>query len=145
MISHKKSLITIFGHKHKIKNLTFFTKKFQQPLILLHIWYWSKITSKMRDKFWTKWQLWPKNVITQILQSLYNLISTLEVKPTEPAKWTDVMTSNEVIKWSIILIILAILIVRRRTIVGAFLSILRSVKFISIRWALIRLWTSTLY
>ena len=31
MISHKKSLITIFGHKHKIKNfikkLIFFTKK----------------------------------------------------------------------------------------------------------------------
>ena len=31
----------------------------------------------MINKFWTKWQLWPKNVITQILQSLYNLISTL--------------------------------------------------------------------
>ena len=60
-------------------------------------------------------------------------VDSVELKPTEPAKWTDVMTSNEVIKWSIILIILAILIVRRRTIVGAFLSILRSVKFISIR------------
>ena len=43
MISHKNSLITIFGYKHKIrkfiKNLTFFTKKVQQPLILVHIWY----------------------------------------------------------------------------------------------------------
>ena len=29
-------------------------------------------------EFWTKWQLWPKNVITRILQSLYNFISTLE-------------------------------------------------------------------
>ena len=36
----------------------------------------------MRDKFWRKWQLWPKNVITQILQSLYNfIISTLDVPP----------------------------------------------------------------
>ena len=26
-----------------------------------------------------KWQLWPKNVITQILQSLYNFISTLAI------------------------------------------------------------------
>ena len=43
MISHKISLIIIFGHKHFgknfIKNLTFFTKKFQQPLILVHIFY----------------------------------------------------------------------------------------------------------
>ena len=43
MISHKKSLITIFGHKYKIKhfikNLIFFMKKFKQPLILVHIWY----------------------------------------------------------------------------------------------------------
>ena len=35
MISHQNSLITIFGHKHKIKNfikiLIFFMKKFQQP------------------------------------------------------------------------------------------------------------------
>ena len=42
MISHKMSLITIFDHKHFwqnfIKNLTFFTKKFQQPLILVRIW-----------------------------------------------------------------------------------------------------------
>ena len=27
---------------------------------------------------WTKWQLWPKNVITQILQSLCNFVFTLE-------------------------------------------------------------------
>ena len=41
MVSHKMSLITIFGHKHFRQkfNLTFFTKKFQQPLILVHIWY----------------------------------------------------------------------------------------------------------
>ena len=43
MVSHKISLITIFGYKHFrqkfIKNLNFFTKKFQQPLILVHIWY----------------------------------------------------------------------------------------------------------
>ena len=31
----------------------------------------------MIHEFWTKWQLWPKNVTTQILQSLYYLISTL--------------------------------------------------------------------
>ena len=34
----------------------------------------------MIDKFWTKWHLWPKNVITQILQSLSNFISTLDLK-----------------------------------------------------------------
>ena len=43
MISHKMSLITIFGHKHfKQKfhqKFDIFTKKFQQPLILVHIWY----------------------------------------------------------------------------------------------------------
>ena len=33
----------------------------------------------MINGFWTKWQLWPKNVITQIRQSLYNSISTLEL------------------------------------------------------------------
>ena len=38
MISHKNSLITIFGHKHKIKNfikkLTFLVKKFYS------LWFW---------------------------------------------------------------------------------------------------------
>ena len=42
MISHKMSLITIFGHKHKIKNIIkkfdIFHKKFQQPSILVYIW-----------------------------------------------------------------------------------------------------------
>ena len=42
MISHKKSLITIFGHKHKIKNFIkkfdIFHKKFQQPSILVYTW-----------------------------------------------------------------------------------------------------------
>ena len=36
MVSHKMSLITIFGHKHFRQ---IFKKKFQQPLILVHIWY----------------------------------------------------------------------------------------------------------
>ena len=31
----------------------------------------------MMNEFWTKWQLWPINVITQIFQSLYNFISIL--------------------------------------------------------------------
>ena len=35
MISHKKSQKTIFGHKHEIKNLIFFMKKCQLPLILV--------------------------------------------------------------------------------------------------------------
>ena len=42
MISHKKPIITIFGHKHKIKNFIknfyIFHKKFQQPSILVYIW-----------------------------------------------------------------------------------------------------------
>ena len=41
MISHKMSLITIFGHKHKIKNIIkkfyIFLKKNQQPSILVYI------------------------------------------------------------------------------------------------------------
>ena len=61
----------------KSKNLIFFTKTFQQPLILVPILvsnckFWGKIIQK--------WLLWPKNVITQILQSLYNIISTLAVE-----------------------------------------------------------------
>ena len=32
-----------------------------------NFYFWSKITSKILNK----WQLWPKNVVTQILQSLY--------------------------------------------------------------------------
>ena len=43
IILHKKSLITIFGHKHEIKNFikqfdVFHKKKFQQPSILVYIW-----------------------------------------------------------------------------------------------------------
>ena len=86
MILHKMSLITIFGHKH-------FRLKFHQKFESFHkknfnnLWFgsyflwnckfWSIIASKLRDKFWKKWQLWPKNVITQIFQRPYNLISIL--------------------------------------------------------------------
>ena len=56
MFSHKKSLITIFGHKHKIKNfikkIGIFHKKFQQPLILVYVW--NKIANfelKMTNEF----------------------------------------------------------------------------------------------
>ena len=38
MILNKMSIITIFGHQHLSKNMIFFTKKFQRPLILVHIW-----------------------------------------------------------------------------------------------------------
>ena len=31
----------------------------------------------MNNEFWTKWQLWPKNVISLIFLSLYNFISPL--------------------------------------------------------------------
>ena len=41
MISHKMSLITIFGHKHFTqkfhKKFDIFHKKIQQPLVLVHI------------------------------------------------------------------------------------------------------------
>ena len=40
----------------------------------------------MTDEVWTKWQLWPKNVITQILQSLYNFIFILVDKIIEVAR-----------------------------------------------------------
>ena len=49
MISHKKSLITIFGHKHEIKNFIFFIKKFQHPAILVLIW--TKIAIKKVNEF----------------------------------------------------------------------------------------------
>ena len=40
MISHKMSLIiTIFGHQHFRQKFDIFHEKFQQPLILVHIWY----------------------------------------------------------------------------------------------------------
>ena len=42
MVSHKMSLITIFGHKHFRQKFhqkfDFFKKKFQQPSILVYIW-----------------------------------------------------------------------------------------------------------
>ena len=33
--------------------------------------------TKIIERFWTRWQLWPKNVTNQILQTLYYLISIL--------------------------------------------------------------------
>ena len=44
------------------------------------MWHFSWI-----DKFWTKWQLWPKNVITQVLQRLDYLISTLAIEKIKEA------------------------------------------------------------
>ena len=53
MVSHKMSLITIFGHKlfrQKIhQKYDIFHKKFQQPLILVHIWY-QKFEAKLLQK-----------------------------------------------------------------------------------------------
>ena len=96
MISHKKSLITIFGHKHEIKN---FIKKFDIFLekigtafdfdlyMELNCKFWITITLKLINEFWTKWQLWPKNVINQILQSLYNFFfdTRKRQRPINPA------------------------------------------------------------
>ena len=56
MISHKKSLITIFGHKQIRQKFhqkfdIFHKKNFQQPLILLHIWYqFSNFEAKLLQK-----------------------------------------------------------------------------------------------
>ena len=50
---------------------------YEQPQIL------NQNYIKMIIEFWTKWQLWPKNFISQILKKfkkLYNFISTLVVK-----------------------------------------------------------------
>ena len=57
MISHKKSLITNFGHKHKIKNfikknLYFSWKKFNCIWILVHIW---NQISNSKAKILQKW------------------------------------------------------------------------------------------
>ena len=55
-------------------------KKFKQSLILVH--FWNQIVNfevKLRDELLRKWQLWPKSVIKQVLQSLYNFISTLDL------------------------------------------------------------------
>ena len=38
----------------------------------------------MIDKFWGKWQLWPKNVTTQLLLRLYYFISTLVASQKNP-------------------------------------------------------------
>ena len=48
----------------------------------------------MRDKFWKNWQLWPKNVITQIFQSLYNFIFALDNQQLEMEAY---VLPNEVI------------------------------------------------
>ena len=82
-------MVTSILGKNFIKNLIFFTKKFQQPLILVHIWYQIsnfEVKSKIWDKFWRKWQLWPKNVISQIFQSLYNFIFILAIDDGDPPK-----------------------------------------------------------
>ena len=53
MISHKKSIITIFGHKHKIKNFIFFMKNFNslQFWFIFGIQLRIKITLKMINEF----------------------------------------------------------------------------------------------
>ena len=43
----------------------------------------------MINEFWTKWQLWLKNVITQSHLSLCLFISTLDVTITEEDETTD--------------------------------------------------------
>ena len=45
----------------------------------------------MINEFWTKWQLWPKNVITQILQSLYNFISILACLGNDAEALRDIL------------------------------------------------------
>ena len=63
--SHKMSPITIFDHKHFRQNFDIFYEKFLTAsnfgsYLLSNFRFSSKITSKMRDKFRRKWQLWPK-------------------------------------------------------------------------------------
>ena len=77
MFSHKMSIIKNFVHKR-------FDQKIHQKIwqnidsyLKLISQFWSHITSNMIDEFWKKWQLWPKNVIIQMLQSLHYFISTL--------------------------------------------------------------------
>ena len=77
-------MVTSILGKNIIKYLDIFYEKISTAsdfgsYLVSNFRFWSKITSKMRDKFWRKWQLWPKNVITQILQRLYYLIFTLVV------------------------------------------------------------------
>ena len=67
MISQKKSLIRIFGHKHEIKNFikkfdVFHEKNFNGLWILVYIWnqivnFEAKLHKKMINGFRTKWQL----------------------------------------------------------------------------------------
>ena len=61
------STITIFGPNH-------FKQKFKTNFDIFH----ENTTLKMINKFWKKWLLLrPKNVTTQVVQSLYLFISTL--------------------------------------------------------------------
>ena len=68
--------------KNFIKIFTFSTAYNFGSYLVWNGKFWIKIAFKMINEFWTKWQLWPKNVINHILQSLYNFISTLEHEPS---------------------------------------------------------------
>ena len=68
MVSNKMSLITIFGHNDFLAIISsmkldiFFRKNFNK--------FWSNITFKMMDIF-NKMAVMTKNVITQIIESLF--------------------------------------------------------------------------
>ena len=48
----------------------------------------------MFHKFWTKWQLWPKNVLLKYSQSLYHFIFILDIEGSELEVITDLVVSG---------------------------------------------------
>ena len=93
MVSHKISLITIFGHKHFRRNFLHKFDIFQEKNYnSLWFWFifgikfqiWSKITSKLGDNFWRKWQLWPKNAISSIMN--FFIFTLAPERPLIPAQ-----------------------------------------------------------
>ena len=86
------------------KNFIFFVKKIQWSLdfslyLISNCQFWSKNYIKIINEFWTKWQFWPKKVITQILLRLYNFVSTLALETTYAYDFPDLFKNNTIAIW----------------------------------------------
>ena len=83
--------------KNFIEKFDIFHENFNFLWILVYIWnqivnFEAKLHKKWLNEFWTKWQLWPKNVITQILHSFWYFIFILADTDTFDLQWLQFKT-----------------------------------------------------